>query len=86
MGGLWWAMSEAHHLQLEMRKILVDRDSPVDVVLVSDIPKEPNLTLGHEHCHTQSMDRRITESLVVKAPSSIQPVKVSFIRFAAEEV
>lgn len=55
-------------------------------MLVSDISKEPYLALGHEHGHTQSMYRSISKSLIVKASSSIQPVKVSFIRFAAEEV
>lgn len=59
---------------------------PVDVVLVSNISEEPYLALRYEHGHTQSMYRRISKSLVVEAASSIQPVKVSFIRFAAEEV
>lgn len=55
-------------------------------MLVSNIPKEPYFALGHEHSHTQSMYRRISESLVVEASSSIQPIKVSLIRFAAKEV
>lgn len=55
-------------------------------MLVSNIPKEPNLALRYEHSHTQSVYRRISKSLVVEASPSIQPVKVSFIRFAAEEV
>ena len=55
-------------------------------MLVSNIPKEPYLVLRHEHGHTQSMYRRISKSLVVEASPSIQPVKVSFVRFTAEEV
>lgn len=90
MGGLWWAVPGAHDRQLdlsgEMQKTLADRGSPVDVVLVSNISEEPYLALRYEHGHTQSMYRRISKSLVVEAASSIQPVKVSFIRFAAEEV
>lgn len=55
-------------------------------MLVSNISEEPYLALRHEHSYTQSMYRRISKSLIVESSSSIQPVKVSFIRFAAEEV
>lgn len=55
-------------------------------MLVSNIPEEPYLALRHEHSHTQGMYRRISKSLVIEASSSIQPVKVSFISIAAEEV
>ena len=65
---------------------LVEEGPPVDVMLVSNIPKEPYLALRHEHSHTQSMYGRISKSLVIEATSSIQPVKVSFIRLAAKEV
>ena len=65
---------------------LVGRGSPIDVMLVSNIPEEPYLALRHEHSHTQSMYGRVTEPFVVEASSSVQPVEVSFIRFAAEEV
>ena len=60
--------------------------SPVDVVLVSYIPKEPYLALRHKHGHTQSVYWCISESLVVEASSPIQPIKVSFIRLTAKEV
>ena len=66
--------------------IFVDRGSPVDVMLVSDISEKPYLAFRHEHGNTQSMYRRITKSLVVKATSSVKPIKVSLIRFAAEEI
>ena len=55
-------------------------------MLVSNISEEPYLALRHEHSHTQSMYGRISKSLIVEASSSIQPVKISFIGFAAEEV
>ena len=84
------AVPEAHHRQLEMsggvQETLVDKGSPVDVMLVSNVPKEPYLPLRHEHGYTQSMYRRISKSLVVEASSPIQPVKVSFIRFTTEEI
>ena len=59
---------------------------PVDIMLIPDIPEEPDLALGHEHGHTQGMDRRIAKSFIVEAPASVQPVKVLFIRFASKEV
>ena len=59
---------------------------PIDVMLVSDISKEPYLALGYEHGHTQSMYRSVSKSLIIEASSSVQPVKVFLIRFAAEEV
>lgn len=55
-------------------------------MLISYIPKEPYLALWHEHGHTQSMYWRISKSFVVEASSSIQPIKVSFIRLAAKEI
>ena len=90
MGGLWRAVPKAHLCQLgtlvEMSKYLLSSSSPVDVMLVSYIPKEPYLALRHEHGNTQSMYWCISKSFVVKASSSIQPVKVSFIRLTAKEV
>lgn len=62
------------------------RTVPVDIMLIANVPKEPYLALRHEHSYTQRMDRGISESLVVEASSSIQPIKVSFIRFASEEI
>lgn len=55
-------------------------------MLVSNISEEPYLALRYEHSHTQSMYRRISKSLVVEASSPVQPIKVSLVRFAAEEV
>ena len=63
-----------------------DQGSPVDVMLVSDISKKPYLAFRHEHSNTQSMYGRITKSLVVEATSFVKPIKVSLIRFAAEEI
>ena len=55
-------------------------------MLVSYIPKEPYLVLRHKHGHAQSVYWRISKSLVVEASSSVQPIKVSFIRLTAKEV
>lgn len=63
------------------------RDSiPVDIMLIPDVSKEPNLTLWHKHGYTQGMDGRIAESLVVEASTAIEPVEIPLIRFAAEEI
>lgn len=84
--GSAWSASESVKTTLETRMAFVDRDSPVDVMLVSNIPEEPYLALRHEHSYAQSVYRCISKSLVIEASSSIQPVKVSFVSFTAEEV
>ena len=59
---------------------------PVDIMLVANVPEEPDLAFRHKHCHTKCMYGSVSESLVVKATSSIQPVKVLLISLATEEV
>ena len=64
----------------------MDGGSPVDVMLISDISKEPYLAFRYEQGNTQSMYGRITKSFVVETTSSVQPIKVSLIRFATKEL
>ena len=59
---------------------------PVDIVLIANVSKEPDLALGYEHGHAQSVDRRITKSFVVKPAASVKPVEVFLIGFAPEVV
>ncbi len=54
-------------------------------MLVSDISKEPDLPLGHKHGDAERVDGRISEPLVVKASTPIEPVKVALVGFAPEE-
>lgn len=86
VAGSAWGVSPSDRTPVEMQKNRQRRGSPVDVMLVSNIPKEPYLAFRHKHSHTQSVYRCISKSLVVEAPSSIQPVKISFVRFSAEEI
>lgn len=55
-------------------------------MLISYIPEEPYFALRHEHGNTQSMYWRISKSFIVEASASIQPIKVSLISLAAEEI
>lgn len=59
---------------------------PVNIMLIPNIPEEPDLALGHEHGHAQGMDRSIAKSFIVEASASVQPIEVLLIRFASEEV
>lgn len=59
---------------------------PVNIMLIPDIPEEPNLALGYEHGHAQGMDRGIAKSFIVEASASVQPIKVLLVRFASKEV
>ena len=65
---------------------LVAESSPVDIMLVPNISKEPNLALRDKHGHAQCMNGSIPESLVIEASSPIQPVKVFLIGNSSEEV
>jgi hypothetical protein len=58
---------------------------PVDIVLVSDIPKEPDLRFRNKHRNTQCMNRRISKSLIVETSTSVQPVKILLIGLPTEE-
>lgn len=59
---------------------------PVDIMLVPNIPKEPDLALRHKHRHTQRMNRCISKPLVVEPATSIQPVEILLICFPTEVV
>ena len=61
-------------------------NSPIDVMLVSNIPEEPNLVLWDKHCHAQRMYWSVAKPFIVEAPASIQPVKVLLIRLASKEI
>lgn len=54
-------------------------------MLIPDIPKEPNLALGHKHGHTKRMNRRITEPLIIKPAPPIQPLEILFIRLTPKK-
>lgn len=59
---------------------------PVDVVLVADIPEEPDFALGDEHGDAQRVDRGISEALVVEAAAAVEPVEIFLVGLASEEV
>ena len=58
----------------------------VDVMLISDIPEEPNRALGQKHRHAQCVYRCIAISFIVETASLIEPVEIGFIGFFAPEV
>ena len=58
---------------------------PVNVMLIPNIPEEPDLALGHEHGHAQGMDGRIAKSFIVEASASVQPIEILLVRFAPKE-
>ena len=53
-------------------------------MLIANVPKEPDLALGHEHGYAQGMYGRIAEPFVVKPTASVKPVEVFLIGFTAE--
>ena len=55
------------------------RNSPIDVMLVADVPEKPNLAFGHKHGNTERVNWSITKSFIVEAPSSIQPVEIFLV-------
>ena len=64
----------------------IGRTLTIDIMLISDIPKEPDLSLGHKHRDAERMDRCIAEALVVEPTAFVEPVKVSLVGFSPEEV
>lgn len=46
-------------------------DLPIDIVLIANIPKEPDLALWSEHSHTQCMYWGVPKPLVVETSTSI---------------
>lgn len=59
--------------------------APVDVMLIPDVPEIPNLALGYEHGHTECVDGRVAETLVVETAAAVQPLEVLLIGLSAEE-
>jgi hypothetical protein len=43
----------------------------IDIMLIANIPEEPDLTLRHKHSDTQGMDWCIAEALIVEATSFV---------------
>lgn len=68
-------------LPLSMRGTMI-----IYIVLIPNIPEEPNLPLGQKHCNAESVDRCITEALIVEAARFVEPLKVRFVRFVAPEI
>jgi hypothetical protein len=44
---------------------------PIDIVLISNVSKEPDLALGNEHGNAQGMNGSIPKSLVVKPSTTV---------------
>ena len=59
---------------------------PVDVMLIANVSKEPNLTFWGEHGNAERVDWGIPKPLVEEPSSFIQPAEVFLIGFAAEVV
>lgn len=58
----------------------------IDIMLIPNISKEPDLALRCEHSHAQSVHWRIPKAFVVETASFVQPVEVGFVSFATPEV
>lgn len=84
VGRIRRAMSgEISHTNTSSKSLL---NSPIDVMLVSNISEEPSLVLWDKHCHAQRMYWSVAESFIVEASTSIQPVKVLLICLASEKI
>lgn len=59
---------------------------PVDIVLVTNVPEEPDLVLGDEHGDAEGVDRGVSKALVIEATASVEPIEILLVGLAAEEV
>ena len=55
-------------------------------MLIPNIPEEPDLVLRYEHRHAECMYRRISKSLVVEAPTSVQPLEIHIVCLSTKEI
>lgn len=60
--------------------------SPVDVMLIANVPEKPDFALWCKHSYTQSMNRSISKPLIVEPPTLVQPFKVHLIGLATKVV
>ena len=79
-------MTGHNHQSMATTKMVALRDLPIYVMLVPNIPEEPDLALRYEHGHAECMYRCISKSLIIEASASIEPLEIHIICFSAKEI